>query len=153
MNRTRLHWIEGDGLPGQSMVLEAVPGVGNVGKILVDGLIEKHPSRTIGWILHPDFPPHATLSEEGLIGPPRLDIVEVILPNGESVCIITGVMQPMTAPGQFEVAETILGLASGSKARRLLVLAGLAAEPDCRSIYAVCSDRGFRKDLERRTFQ
>ncbi len=149
MNRTRLHWIEGDGLPGQSMVLEAVPGVGNVGKILVDGLIEKHPSRTIGWILHPDFPPHATLSEEGLIGPPRLDIVEVILPNGESVCIITGVMQPMTAPGQFEVAETILGLASGSKARRLLVLAGLASEPDCRSIYAVCSDRGFRKDLEK----
>ena len=31
----------------------------------------------------------------------------------------------------------------------MLVLAGLAAEPDCRSIYAVCSDRGFRKDLEK----
>ena len=56
MNRTRVHWLEGEGLPKHSMVLEAVPGVGNVGKILADGLIEKHPSRTIGWILHPDFP-------------------------------------------------------------------------------------------------
>ena len=149
MNRTRVHWLEGEGLPKQSMVLEAVPGVGNVGKILVDGLIEKHPSRAIGWILHPDFPPHATMSDEGLIGPPRLDIIVVILPNGENVCIITGVMQPMTAPGQFEVAEAILGLASDSEARRLLVLAGLAAEPECRSIYAVCSDKGFRKKLEK----
>ncbi len=149
MNRTRVHWLEGKGLPKQSMILEAVPGVGNIGKILVDGLIEKHPSRTIGWILHPDFPPHATMSDEGLIGPPRLDIIDVILPNGESVCIVTGVMQPMTAPGQFEVAESILRLASDSEASRLLVLAGLAAEPDCRSIYAVCSDKGFRKTLEK----
>lgn len=149
MNRARVHWLEGGGLPKHSMVLEAVPGVGNVGKILVDGLIEKHPSRTIGWILHPDFPPHATISDEGLIGPPRLDIVSVILPNGESICIVTGVMQPMTAPGQFEVAELILGLAVDSEASRLLVLAGLAAEPGCRSIYAVCSDKGFRKTLEK----
>ncbi len=149
MNRTRVHWLEGKGLPKHSMILEAVPGVGNIGKILVDGLIEKHPSRTIGWILHPDFPPHATMSDEGLIGPPRLDIIDVILPNGESVCIVTGVMQPMTAPGQFEVAESILRLASDSEASRLLVLAGLAAEPDCRSIYAVCSDKGFRKTLEK----
>jgi len=149
VNRTRIHWLEGEGLPKHSMILEAVPGVGNVGKIVVDGLIDKHPSRTIGWILHPDFPPHATMSDEGLIGPPRLDIVSVILPNGECVCIVTGVMQPMTAPGQFEIAEAIIGLASVSGTSRLLVLAGLAAEPDCRSIYAVCSDRGFRKTLEK----
>ena len=149
MNRTRIHWLEDEGLPKHSMILEAVPGVGNVGKIVVDGLIDKHPSRTIGWILHPDFPPHATMSDEGLIGPPRLDIVSVILPNGECVCIVTGVMQPMTAPGQFEIAEAIIGLASVSGTSRLLVLAGLAAEPDCRSIYAVCSDRGFRKTLEK----
>ena len=149
MNRTRIHWLEGEGLPKHSMILEAVPGVGNVGKIVVDGLIDKHPSRTIGWILHPDFPPHATMSDEGLIGPPRLDIVSAILPNGECVCIVTGVMQPMTAPGQFEIAEAIIGLASVSGTSRLLVLAGLAAEPDCRSIYAVCSDRGFRKTLEK----
>ena len=149
MNRTMVHWLEGDSLPKYSMVLEAVPGVGNVGKILVDGLIEKHPSRAIGWILHPDFPPHATLSDEGLIGPPRLDIKSVMLPNGENVCIVTGDMQPMTAPGQYEVAETILRLASESEACRLLVLAGLAAEPDCHSIYVVCSDKEFRNTLEK----
>ena len=148
MNRTRIHWLEGSCLPAGCMVLEAVPGVGNVGKILVDGLIEKHPSRTIGWILHPDFPPHATLSDEGLIGPPRLNIESVIIPSGERICIVTGMMQPMTASGQYEVAEAILELAGDSESSRLLVLAGLAAEPDQRSIHVVCSDIGFRNTLE-----
>jgi len=149
VNRTRVHWFEGDCLPEHSMVLEAVPGVGNVGKILVDGLIEKHPSRIIGWVLHPDFPPHATMSNEGLIGPPRLDIKVVILPNGENICIITGVMQPMTASGQYEVAEAILDLMGDSDSSRLLVLAGLAAKPDSRSVFVVCSDKKFRKTLEK----
>ena len=130
------------------MILEAVPGVGNVGKILIDAVVEKHPSRTIGWILHPDFPPHATLSEEGLIGPPRLDINKIILPDGEEIVSISGVMQPMTTSGQFEVAESILDLADESRARRLLVLAGLASEPEKRSIFAVCSDMEVRKALE-----
>ena len=148
MNRVKVHWHEGTSLPEGSMILEAVPGVGNVGKILIDAVVEKHPSRTIGWILHPDFPPHATLSEKGLIGPPRLDINKIVLPDGEELVTITGVMQPMTASGQFEVAESILDLADESRASRLLVLAGLASEPEKRSIFAVCSDMEVRKALE-----
>jgi len=130
------------------MILEAVPGVGNVGKILIDAVVEKHPSRTIGWILHPDFPPHATLSEAGLIGPPRLDISKIVLPDGKELVTITGIMQPMTASGQFEVAEAVLDLADESGASRLLVLAGLASEPEQRSIFAVCSDKEIRRALE-----
>ena len=33
MNRTRIHWLVGDGLPEHAAMLEAVPGVGNVGKL------------------------------------------------------------------------------------------------------------------------
>ena len=70
MNRSQLHWLEGQGLPKHCTIIEAVPGVGNVGKLVIDGLLSKHPSRTLGWLLHPDFPPHATLDDEGLLRPP-----------------------------------------------------------------------------------
>ena len=73
MNRTTIHWLEGETMPENCTIIEAVPGVGNVGKIVIDGLVEKHPSRTLGWIIHPDFPPHARLDEEGLIRLPRLE--------------------------------------------------------------------------------
>ena len=131
------------------MIVEAVPGVGNVGKIVVDALVAKHPSRTVGWILHPDFPPHATLGDDGLIEPPRLDIKTILLGDGSTMVAVTGIMQPMTAAGQYEVAESVLGLANQSKAKRLLVLAGLASEPDCRSIHVICSDRELRTFLEK----
>ena len=147
--KTRFHWIIGEGLPEHSAILEAVPGVGNVGKLVVDALVEKHPSRTIGWILHPDFPPHATLSKEGLLAPPRIDINSVILPNGKTVITIGGDLQPMTANGQFEVANSILELAKKYNTPQLLVLAGLASGAEDRNIHVICADSKIKKSLER----
>ena len=147
--KTRFHWIIGEGIPEHSAILEAVPGVGNVGKLVVDALVEKHPSRTIGWILHPDFPPHATLSKEGLMAPPRLDINSVILPNGKTVITIGGDLQPMTANGQFEVANSILELAKKYNTPQLLVLAGLASGAEDRNIHVICADSKIKKSLER----
>ena len=58
MNRTQMHWLIDDGLPQHAALLEAVPGVGNVGKLVVDALVKKHPSTLIARILHPEMPPH-----------------------------------------------------------------------------------------------
>ena len=146
MNRTKFHWFEG--MPSKCTILEAVPGVGNVGKLVVDALIEKHPSRVIGWILHPDFPPHATIGDDGLIMPPRIEVSSIMLPDGSTIIVMTGTMQPLTAAGQFEVSESILELASKSQTTRLLVLAGLSSKPEDRSIHVVCSDSAVRKSLE-----
>ena len=148
MNRTKLHWLDDGGIPPGCTFLEAVPGVGNVGKIVIDGLVKKHPSRTLCWVLHPDFPPHASLDDDGLIRPPRLEVKSVLLPNGSTVITISGLMQPMTAAGQFEVSEAILELAAESSSERLLVLAGLSAEPEERGIHVICSDSKYRAQLE-----
>ena len=65
MSRVRLLWEDGDeSLPEHHYLLEAVPGVGNVGKLVLDTLVNTHPSRTVLRILHPDLPPHATLNDE-----------------------------------------------------------------------------------------
>ena len=148
MNRSKIHWIAQDTLPKKCLILEAVPGVGNVGKILLDALAAKHPSRTIGWILHPDFPPHASLGADGLVEPPKLDVKTILLPDGKTIIAITGITQPMTAAGQYEVAESIVGLAKESSSHRLLVLAGLVSEPENRSMHVICSDDNTRRELE-----
>ena len=148
MNRTRIHWLVGEGVPEHAAMLEAVPGVGNVGKIVVDSLVDKHPSRTIGWILHPDFPPHSTLDGNGLVSPPRININSVLLPDGRTVITVGGPLQPMTAAGQHEVSEAILELASESGTPQLLVLAGLTAGTDDREIHVICADAEVRKNLE-----
>ena len=148
MTRTRIHWLVGDGLPEHVAMLEAVPGVGNVGKIVVDSLVDKHPSRTKGCILHPDFPPHSTLDGNGRVSPPRININSILLPNGRTVITVGGPLQPMTAAGQHEVSEAILELASESGTPQLLVLAGLAAGTDDREIHVICADAEVRNNLE-----
>lgn len=148
MNRTRIHWLVGDSLPEHAAMLEAVPGVGNVGKLVVDSLVEAHPSRTLAWILHPDFPPHATLDGDSLLAPPRIRIDSVLLPDGRTVIVVGGHLQPITAAGQHEVSETILKLATDSNTPQLLVLAGLAAGAEDRQIHVICADAEVRKRLE-----
>ena len=148
MNRTRIHWLIGEGMPEHAAILEAVPGVGNVGKIVVDSLVDKHPSRTIGWILHPDFPPHSTLDSNGFVSPPRININSILLPDGRTIITVGGPLQPMTAAGQHEVSEAILEMASESGTPQLLVLAGLAAGTDDREIHVICADAEVRKNLE-----
>lgn len=148
MNRSKFHWLEGSSLPQECVVLSAMPGIGNVGKLVIDGLLLKHPSRTLGWIIHPDFPPHSNMDSGGLMRPPRIEISSVILPDGNTLVVVTGVMQPMTAAGQFEVSESILELVAESRSPRLLVLAGLASGPSDRSIHVICSDSKVRDGLE-----
>ena len=108
MNRTRIHWMIGDSLPEHVALLEAVPGVGNVGKLVVDALVRKHPSTLVARLIHPDMPPHSTLDEDGLLVPPSMLVHRVMLPDGRNVVTVGGDLQPMTAGGQHEVAEARL---------------------------------------------
>lgn len=148
MNRTQMHWLIDDGLPQHAALLEAVPGVGNVGKLVVDALVEKHPSTLIARILHPEMPPHSTLDDNGLLVPPSMMVHRVMLPDGRYVVTIGGDLQPMTAAGQHEVAEAILGVAKAGSTPQLLVLAGLAADVEDKDVHVICADAAVRANLE-----
>ncbi|DAC34948.1 MAG: PAC2 family protein [Candidatus Thalassarchaeaceae archaeon] len=148
MNRTQFHWIIGEGLPKHSALLEAVPGVGNIGKIVVDALIDKHPSTLIARILHPDMPPHSTLDEDGLLTPPSMQIHRVMLPDGQYLVTVSGNLQPMTAAGQNEMAEAVLKMAAKASTPQFLVLAGLAADVDDKGVHVICADSSVRGNLE-----
>ncbi|MDC0040220.1 PAC2 family protein [Candidatus Poseidoniales archaeon] len=148
MNRTRVHWIIGDSLPEHVALLEAVPGVGNVGKLVVDALVRKHPSTLVARLIHPDMPPHSTLDGDGLLVPPSMLVHRVMLPDGRNVVTVGGDLQPMTAGGQHEVADAILGLAAAASTPQLLVLAGLAADVEDKAVHVICADAEVRGNLE-----
>ena len=128
MNRTEIHWMnELESLPEQMVFIGALPGVGNVGKIIVDALIEEHESECLAWLVHPDFPPHSTM-KDGLLHPPRIEIHQVLLPMGLTVIVITGDSQPLTPTGQFELTDKILRMLDEADAELLLILVGLQAD-------------------------
>jgi hypothetical protein len=146
---TTIHWTGDNSLPEHQLIIAAVPGVGNVGKLVLDTLNEQHESSMIARILHPDLPPHSIL-EDGLLTPPHLSIHSVSLDNEQTVITITGNGQPMTPRGQHELAVTILELAAASNTQLLLVLAGLSAKPGDDNIHLTCSSKAIQSSLNER---
>ncbi len=144
-----IHWTKGSGLPDHHLLIAAVPGVGNVGKLVIDTLNEQLESSMIARVIHPDLPPHSTL-EDGLLVPPHLAIHSVPLENGKCVITITGNGQPMTPRGQHEMAETILQLAGESQTPFVIVLAGLSAKPGEVHIHLTCSSKEVQDSLNER---
>ena len=147
MNRTKVHWQKE--MPLHTAVLEAVPGIGNVGKLIVDGLVSTHQSELIAMFLHPDMPPHATLGPDGILRPSHISMHSVNLGDSNILCIGSNA-QPMTASGQYEMSEKILETLNEHSTSPLYVLAGLAMPPESKDIHLVCSDLRIKEQLEER---
>ncbi|HJM87321.1 MAG TPA: PAC2 family protein [Candidatus Thalassarchaeaceae archaeon] len=142
MSRTRFTWYnETEELPASDWLLHAVPGVGNVGKLVVDSLVNKHDGKLIARILHPDLPPHATLDSDGLLTPPCLEIHAVTLPCGQDVATLSSNFQPLSPAGQYEVASSLLQASKDAGIGRMLILAGLLAEPGSEEVHVVCASK------------
>jgi proteasome assembly chaperone (PAC2) family protein len=125
-------------LPKHRFAFAAFPGVGNVGKLLVDGLADGLDSEKIASLFHPDMPPQANLID-GLLTPPHLSMYSIDL-GKEKILTITGEAQPLSTSGQYEMAETILATVADLGCEFLLVLAGLSSEPTCEDVFAICAD-------------
>ena len=69
-----------------------------------------------------------------------------MLSDGRYVVTVTGELQPMTATGQYEVAQAILEMAKSTP--QLLVLAGLASEVEEKAIHVICADAKVRSNLQ-----
>ena len=94
-------------LPKHHYVLFALPGVGNVGKLLIDSLNNECNSEEILKLQHPDLPPHATM-KNGILTPPHLYLNKLKLPDGQILLTLSGDVQPLVPRGQYEMAEDIL---------------------------------------------
>ncbi len=120
------------------MAFAAFPGVGNVGKLLTDGLVDGLDSTLVAELFHPEMPPQAKMTG-GLLTPPHLTMHSISL-GEENILVISGEAQPISPCGQFEMAEMILTTVAELGCEYMIVLAGLSSEPTCEEVYAICAD-------------
>ncbi|MAS62250.1 MAG: hypothetical protein CMA34_01020 [Euryarchaeota archaeon] len=133
-------------LPEHQYVLFALPGVGNVGKLLIDSLNNACDSEELLKFQHPDLPPHATM-KNGILTPPHLHLNKLTLPDGQILLTLSGEIQPLVPRGQYEMAEDILRLLNENKTQRLILLAGLSSDAGCEKIHVVVADEDTKKKL------
>jgi len=138
-----IDWISQPQTAG-GILLVAMPGVGDVGKLAIDAVNIELDAEPIARIMHPSLPPLAKLDADGLLQPPNILLSRVYV-GDRPVFTLTGDAQPMTSEGQHEIALSLLEIFEGGE---VIVLAGMATDADRKEIFCVTTTSSHRIELE-----
>jgi uncharacterized protein len=112
----------------EPILIEGLPGVGNVGKLAADYLRDQLPAKPLATIYSKFFPPQVYVSEEGII---RLVSNDLYYWKGPAaaqhdILVLGGDYQGISPEGQYEITERVLDFCSQLGVREVFTLAGFA---------------------------
>jgi len=110
------------------VLIEGLPGVGNVGKLAADYLKEQLKAKPLATIYSKFFPPQVYVSEEGLIRLVSNDLHYYLgsANGGRDLLILGGDYQGISPEGQYELTQRVLDFCNHLGVRELYTLAGFA---------------------------
>ena len=110
------------------VLVEGLPGVGNVGKLAADYLRDQLKAKPLATIYSKFFPPQVYVSEEGLIRlvSNELTYARAKSPAGRDVLILGGDYQGISPEGQYELTHRVLDFCRTFEVREVYTLAGFA---------------------------
>jgi len=115
------------------VLIEGLPGIGHVGKLAAEHLLEEFDAEVVRRVHSEHFPPQVTVEE----GRTQLASAEMyaIRDADRDLLVLTGDHQAGDGPGHYRLAETVLDAAAAFDVTRLYALGGiptgeLVDEPD-----------------------
>lgn len=107
------------------ILIEGLPGVGHVGKLVADHMVEELHAEKIIEIYSPHFPPQVMVKEDGTIRQVRNEIFAYHGKENEpDLLILIGDYQSATNEGHYELAGIFLDIAESFKVSRIYALGG-----------------------------
>jgi uncharacterized protein (TIGR00162 family) len=107
------------------VLVEGLPGVGNVGKLAAEHLVEQLKATKFADIYSKYFPPQVLVDDEGLI---RLVNNELFYSKGEGtrpdIVILVGDYQGLSPEGQYELSDQVLNVMKGMGVKKIYTLGG-----------------------------
>ena len=129
--------------------IEGLPGVGNVGKLAAEHLIEEIKAKKFAEIYSDNFPPQVFINADGTI---RLVKNELYYWNGKpDLIILTGDYQGLTPAGQYHLADAVLDLAEQFGTKMIYTLGGYGVGRELRHprITGAATEVGIVKKLRK----
>lgn len=131
------------------LLIEGLPGIGQVGKLVAEYMIHVIGAEKIGEIHSIYFPPHVIIEESGVA---RLIRNELFLHKGESrdIIFLTGDYQSTSNEGHYLLTDAYLDIAAEMKASRIYTLGGfgvghLVEEP---RVFGAVNNLAIRDEIE-----
>ncbi|MBS7654922.1 proteasome assembly chaperone family protein [Candidatus Bathyarchaeota archaeon] len=112
--------------PINPIIIEGLPGLGSVGKIVASYLISQLKAKKIAELYSPYFPHYALVDEYGVARLPKITFYYYANKNRKFI-IITGDCQPQSNIGQYEIAEKIIEYAKKYSSKLLISVGGYSS--------------------------
>ena len=106
------------------LFIEGLPGIGNVGKVAVDFLIDELKAKKLYEITSYTFPHCVFVNEDNLV---ELPIVEIFYKqlHKRDLLLLSGDVQPIDEISSYEFAEKVLDLVQKFNGKEVITLGGI----------------------------
>jgi uncharacterized protein (TIGR00162 family) len=106
--------------------IEGLPGVGNVGKLAAEHLLEEVGAKRFAVVFSKYFPPQVLVEDDGTIKLVRNELYYYRREGGEGpdLILLVGDYQGLTPEGQYELAQGIIDLCEDFGVSRIYTLGG-----------------------------
>lgn len=107
------------------LLIEGLPGVGHVGKLVAEHMVEELKAEKIFEIYSPHFPPQVMVLDDGTIKQVRNEIYAFRGKEGQpDLLLIIGDYQSATNEGHYELTGIFLDIAQSLGVKRIYALGG-----------------------------
>lgn len=128
------------------ILIEGLPGMGNVGKIVVDYLIENLNAKKFYEIYSNNFPSSVFVNENNMVELPKIEIYYKKIKN-KSYLFLSGDIQPIEENSCYEFCETILDIFQKFKGQEIITVGGigLPEPPQKPKVYSTANNKSIIK--------
>jgi uncharacterized protein len=123
------------------MFIEGLPGIGNVGKLAVEHLIENIKAIKFAELYSKDFPPQVFINTDGTIKLVNNEFYywKAKKKNQRDLVLLTGDYQGLSSNGQYELVEAILNIIEGLGVKEMFTLGGYGLGHEIKEPKVLCA--------------
>ncbi len=108
----------------EPIFIEGLPGVGHVGKLVAEHLVEELGAKKIMEIYSPHFPPQVIVEDDGTIRLVRNEVYAYKSKGKNDLLMLVGDHQSTSNEGHYELCSVFLDIAEEFKVKRIYALGG-----------------------------
>ena len=135
------------------ILIEGLPGIGNVGKLAVEHLIDTIGAEKFAEVYSKDFPPQVFINSDGTIELVNNEFYykKSKNKNQRDMILITGDYQGLSSQGQYELVEKILDICEEFGVKEMYTLGGygLGHEIEKPKVLCATTDKNLVKKMKK----
>jgi uncharacterized protein len=137
----------------ECILIEGLPGIGNVGKIAADFIIDQNKSIKLYEFFSHDLPHSVFIKEDNLVDLPKLELhlIKKGKTTNENLLFLVGDVQPINERSCYEFCHLLLNIAQDLNCKEIITTGGIGLPkvPKNPKVYCTANDKEIVKKYKK----